>query len=220
MSFASSATSAAPAAPSFSRDARERRAAGANGRPAGRWRRRATSAGSRRGGGRRRLQRPALARGIQRRDSARQARGLSRGITLKCGGRCLPRGCAFSEIAGCAGLLHRDRGRAYVAQDAELSRKERGHRGVRPATRDRQPPGDAGGGFLKRLRSASICVRRARSVARYDLTVQHKPRGRQASTWSVRGDGRESRFRAASLITRKNQYVRTLTSTPSSPSNN
>ena len=100
-----------------------------------------------------------------------------------------------------AAPLHHFAAHRMFSPDADLSRKERGHRGVRPRHPVRQPPGAAGGRFLKRLGPRRFALW-SRS-ARYDL-CSTSPRGRQASTWSARGGGRESRFRAASLITRKN----------------
>ena len=81
--------------------------------------------------------------------------------------------------------------------DAEPSRKERGQRGVRPRhpNRDR-PSGRAPGRVPQAARDRVAFVRSGRRRAR--LGSSKHPRGRQASTWSARGDGGESRSRAAS----------------------
>jgi hypothetical protein len=49
-------------------------------------------------------------------------------------------------------------GSARLITDADLSRKERGHRGVRPRHPETGGLRAAGGGFLKWLGSASLCV--------------------------------------------------------------
>jgi len=153
--------------------------------------------------------------------------------------------------------LHRPGAHRMFLPDADLSRKERGHRGVRPRHPETDgPPGQSEEGSSSgSVRVAFVnapagCASaRARgwrfpratgrrwpaggspmAAAVCALRSGATPRGRQASTWSVRGGGRESRFRAASLITRKNHTcglsrvrprrlanTRTMGSRPSQP---
>ena len=187
LSFASSATSAAPAAPSFSRSARAARRGRRRRPPA---RRAAGAAGS--GGSS--DQTGAAVRSVRPPRQVWQGAG---------GG---PRLASFS---GECGIVPRRAlaspegphvcwpGRGTESQRARPPRCE----ALPPETGS--PPGTpvegSSSGFgPRRFRLWGTILAALRSV------LQHEhPRGRQASTWSVRGDGRESRFRAASLITRK-----------------
>jgi len=108
--------------------------------------------------------------------------------------------------------LQSPNGRATLNPDAEPSRKERGHRGVRPRHPNRKASGLDGAGsssgpeprrFLFSCSLSFLGLFSPVHAHGYTGSAVH-PRGRQASTWSAREDGGESRSRAASLNTREN----------------
>ena len=105
-------------------------------------------------------------------------------------------GCGFDVAVPLRGR----RTASTVLLDAELSRKERGHE-------VRGPAAQISGSFGYRKEGSSSDSLRVTFVKRVlqelraeraRLDVDQIPRGRQASTWSIRGGGREPRSRAAS----------------------
>jgi hypothetical protein len=104
---------------------------------------------------------------------------------------------------------------SYVLRDADLSRKERGHRGVRPRHPDTDgPPGQAEEGSSSG--SVRVAFVNRRGSARYDLWAATPG----TTGFDVVGSWGWSRVEVPGGLVNhpEKPYVRTLTSTPSSPS--
>src|ERR1700681_4636703 len=100
--------------------------------------------------------------------------------------------------------------------DADLSRKERGHRGVRPRHLRPTAPRGRRRRVPQAARSASLSF--SNGSARYDL-LQHTP---GTTGFDVVGSWGWLRVEVPGGLVNhpENQYVRTLTSTPSPSSKN
>ena len=113
-----------------------------------------------------------------------------------------------------AALLHRPGASRILLPDADLSRKERGHRGVRP--RHPETGGPSGqseeGSSSGSVRVDFVC---GHGSARYDLYVTTPG----TTGFDVVGSWGWSRVEVPGGLVNhpEKQYVRTLTSTPSSP---